>query len=125
MKLKIQNLETENYQISFIESNTLKANLKNSRNYFLNKNIFNCREASFDHIYNSSQKKVANNESPTDDYSIINASLLFGSKSNKINLLIGVRNLLNVEYIPHLSRLKSYEIPHIGRSYNLKLCLTI
>ena len=35
-------------------------------------------------------------------------------KSNKINLLIGVRNLLNVEYIPHLSRLKSYEIPHLG-----------
>ena len=62
---------------------------------------------------------------PTDDYSIINASLLFSSKSNKINLLIGVRNLLNVEYIPHLSRLKSYEIPHLGRSYNLKLCLTI
>ena len=108
--------------LPLMPANTFQTSIKY---YFLNKNIFNCREVSFDHIYNSSQKKVANNESPTDDYSIINASLLFGSKSNKINLLIGVRNLLNVEYTPHLSRLKSYEIPHVGRSYNLKLCLTI
>ena len=108
--------------LPLMPANTFQTSVKY---YFLNKNIFNCREVSFDHIYNSSQKKVANNESPTDDYSIINASLLFGSKSNKINLLIGVRNLLNVEYTPHLPRLKSYEIPHVGRSYNLKLCLTI
>ena len=113
---------SEDQFLPLMPANTFQTSIKY---YFLNKNIFNCREASFDHIYNSSQKKVANNESPTDDYSIINASLLFGSKSNKINLLIGVRNLLNVEYIPHLSRLKSYEIPHLGRSYNLKLCLTI
>ena len=113
---------SEDQFLPLMPANTFQTSIKY---YFLNKNIFNCREVSFDHIYNSSQKKVANNESPTDDYSIINASLLFGSKSNKINLLIGVRNLLNVEYIPHLSRLKSYEIPHVGRSYNLKLCLTI
>ena len=51
---------------------------------------------------------------PTDAV-VINASLLFGSKSNKINLSIG-KKPLNAEYIPHLSRLKSYEIPHVGRS---------
>ena len=103
-------------------ANTFQTSIKY---YFLNKNIFNCREVSFDHIYNSSQKKVANNESPTDAYSLVNASLLFGTKSNKINLLVGVRNLLNESYIPHLSRLKSYDIPHVGRSYYLKLCLTL
>ncbi len=108
--------------LPLMPANTFQTSIKY---YFLNKNIFNCREVSFDHIYNSSQKKVANNEDSTDAYSLISASLLFGSKSNKINLSIGVRNLLNVEYIPHLSRLKSYEIPHVGRSYNLKLCLTI
>ena len=102
--------------------NTFQTTLKY---YFLTKNIFNCSEIALNHIYNSSQKKVANNESPSDDYSLVNISMLFGSKSNKINLSIGVRNLLNVTYVPHLSRLKSYEIPHVGRSYYLKLCLTL
>ena len=113
---------SEDQFLPLMPANTFQTSIKY---YFLNYNIFNCREISLNHIYNSSQKKVANNESPTDAYSLINASLLFGSKSNKINLSLGVRNLLNVEYIPHLSRLKSYEIPHVGRSYNLKLCLTI
>ncbi len=118
----IEGKSSEDQFLPLMPANTFQTSIKY---YFLNKNIFNCREVSFNHIYNSSQKKVANNESPTDAYSLINASLLFGSKSNKISLSIGVRNLLNVEYIPHLSRLKSYEIPHVGRSYNLKLCLTI
>ena len=93
--------------------------------YFLKDNLFNLSQFNFDYIYNSTQQKVANNEEPTDDYSLINASALFSSKSKKINLSIGVRNLLNVSYIPHLSRLKSYDIPHVGRSYYLKLCLTL
>ena len=102
--------------------NTYQTTLKY---YFLNDNLLNLSQVNLDYIYNSTQQKVANNEDPTDDYSLINASALFSSKSKKINLSIGIRNLLNVSYIPHLSRLKSYDIPHVGRSYFLKLCLTL
>ena len=102
--------------------NTYQTTLKY---YFLNDNLLHLSQVNLDYIYNSTQQKVANNEDPTDDYSLINASALFSSKSKNINLLLGIRNLLNVSYIPHLSRLKSYDIPHVGRSYYLKLCLTL
>ena len=102
--------------------NTYQTTLKY---YFPNDNLLNLSQVNLDYIYNSTQQKVANNEDPTDDYSLINTSAFFSSKSKKINLSIGIRNLLNVSYIPHLSRLKSYDIPHVGRSYYLKLCLTL
>lgn len=102
--------------------NTYQTTLKY---YFPNDNLLNLSQVNLDYIYNSTQQKVANNEDPTDDYSLINTSAFFSSKSKKINLSIGIRNLLNVSYIPHLSRLKSYDIPHLGRSYYLKLCLTL
>ena len=47
------------------------------------------------------------------------------TKNKNLNLSIGVKNVLNQSYIPHLSRLKSYEIPSVGRSYYFKLCLTL
>ncbi|MGB2364320.1 MAG: TonB-dependent receptor [Flavobacteriales bacterium] len=113
---------SDGHYLPLIPANTFQTRAKY---YFLNDNVLNCRELSLEHIYHASQQNVAKNESPSEDYALINASALFSSKSKKINLSLGVRNLLNVSYIPHLSRLKSYEIPHVGRSYYLKLCLTL
>ena len=110
------------HYLPLIPANTFQTKAKY---YFLNDNVLNCRELSLEHIYHASQQNVAKNESPSEGYALINTSALFSSKSKKINLSLGVRNLLNVSYIPHLSRLKSYEIPHVGRSYYLKLCLTL
>ena len=118
----LEGQESDGQYLPLMPANTFQTSLKY---YLVNENKLRCREFSLNHIYKLSQNKVANNESSSEDYSLINASILFGSKSNKINLLLGVRNLLNVNYIPHLSSLKRYEIPHVGRSYNLKLSLTL
>ncbi|MDG1190063.1 MAG: TonB-dependent receptor, partial [Flavobacteriales bacterium] len=118
----LEGQESDGQYLPLMPANTFQTSLKY---HLVNENKLSCREFSLNHIYNLSQNKVANNESSSEDYSLINASILFGSKSNKINLLLGVRNLLNVNYIPHLSSLKRYEIPHVGRSYNLKLSLTL
>jgi iron complex outermembrane receptor protein len=47
------------------------------------------------------------------------------STKHKVNYSLGVNNLLNVRYIDHLSRLKTYEIPNPGRNIYVKLSLTI
>ena len=95
------------------------------RYYFTNENKFKCKDFSVDYIYYASQNKVAVNETMSDAYGLLNTALNFQSNSKKLDLSIGVKNILNETYIPHLSRLKSYEIPNIGRSYFIKLCLTL
>ena len=47
------------------------------------------------------------------------------SAKHHINYSLGVNNLLNVNYIDHLSRLKTYDIPNPGRNIYVKLSLTI
>lgn len=95
------------------------------RYYLTNENKFKCKEFSMDYIYYASQDKVAENETASDAYGLLNTALNFQSNSKNLDISLGVKNVLNQTYIPHLSRLKTYEIPNIGRSYYIKLCLTL
>ena len=78
------------------------------------------------YIYFFAQDNVATYESTSPSYQLINLDCT-GSVSLKhhINYSLGVNNLLNVKYIDHLSRLKTYDIPNPGRNIYVKLSLTI
>jgi iron complex outermembrane recepter protein len=95
------------------------------RYYFTNKNRLKCRDFSVDYVYYTAQNKVGANETPSSAYGLVHTAFNFASDNKNLDLSIGVKNLLNQSYIPHLSRLKTYEIPNVGRSYYIKFCLTL
>ena len=74
-------------------------------------------------LYSFEQDKVVEHERSTDSYSLLNMELLLNPFKN-IMLNVGVNNILNIEYVPHLSRIKEVGqsgVPHPGRSINLSL----
>ena len=78
------------------------------------------------HLYHFSQNDVATFETASADYHIFNlgGSLVVNSKY-PIEVTFGVNNLLNESYIPHLSRLKNFDIPSMGRNIQIGLKLNI
>ena len=100
-------------------NNTIKVDIKVE-----NKLRINSLSAQYIHFF--AQDNVATYESASPSYQLINLDCT-GSVSAKhhINYSLGVNNLLNVKYIDHLSRLKSYDIPNPGRNIYVKLSLTI
>ena len=72
------------------------------------------------------QDKTSSYEIASDAYQLINIGCA-GSflKKHKIDFSFGVNNLLNTNYIDHLSRLKAYSIPNPGRNFYVKLNLMI
>ena len=74
------------------------------------------------HIYSFSQENVAQYELATNAYNILNIELCFNPFKN-FNFNVSVNNLLNQEYVPHLSRIKDVAqgVPNPGRSFNLSL----
>lgn len=100
-------------------NNTIKVDIKGE-----NKLRINSLSAQYIHFF--AQDNVATYESTSPSYQLINLDCT-GSVSLKyhINYSMGVNNLLNVKYIDHLSRLKTYDIPNPGRNIYVKLSLTI
>jgi iron complex outermembrane receptor protein len=118
----IEGRNAGNQFLPLIPANKFQSKL---RYYLIRENKSRIKEISLDYVYYASQENVAINEAPSDAYGLLNTALYFESKNKNINFSIGVKNVLNQTYTPHLSRLKSYEIPSVGRSYYLKLCLTL
>ena len=77
------------------------------------KNVF------IQHIYKFKQNRNSLFETATNDYNLTNIGLNFefSTKKNPIELNIGVKNLLNIKYIDHLSRFKKLEIPNQGINF--------
>lgn len=67
------------------------------------------------------QNKVSTFETPTEGYNLLNlglgTSISIGNQS--VGLKLSANNLLNENYISHLSRLKSDGISNIGRNFNI------
>ena len=73
-----------------------------------------------------SSSNVATYETTSSAYQLINLGCTGSvSAKHKVNYSLGVNNLLNVRYIDHLSRLKTYEIPNPGRNIYIKFSLRI
>jgi iron complex outermembrane receptor protein len=77
--------------------------------------------------YSFAQNRVADNETSTPAYNLLNAGVLFdfGIKSQKIQLNIAANNLLNETYYDHLSQYKLNEIYNKGRSFNVKISVPL
>ena len=79
-----------------------------------------------DFLYKSKQDNVSEFESSTDSYFTVNLS---GShkidiSENSLNIFWSVDNLLNEEYIDHMSRLKNLGIHEMGRNISVGLNYT-
>ena len=80
------------------------------------------------HTYSFEQKNVSQFELPSDEYNLVNIDIAFDF-FKKIDFILGVANLFNEEYVPHLSRIKDVPgvptgIPNPGRSFNINLRYT-
>ena len=93
-------------------TNTFRVEFNNLRGWWLRSNAFVTLNTSF------KQGKVGAFETVTPGYSLLNAGfggdIKFLKKS--MNITFSANNLLNKRYIAHLSRLKSDNIPNMGRS---------
>ncbi|HEY0046308.1 MAG TPA: TonB-dependent receptor [Flavobacterium sp.] len=73
------------------------------------------------------QENVSDDESASKGYTILNMGIggIVNFGKAKFDVSLAANNLLNEEYIPHLSRLKSEGIPNIGRNivFNLNFNL--
>ncbi|MNY14959.1 TonB dependent receptor [compost metagenome] len=77
---------------------------------------FKLDEIILQHGYYFPQDKVFNYETPTVDYHVLDAGLKFSLTQNKSlwSFQAGVKNMLNARYVPHISRLKTFNIPSPG-----------
>ena len=114
-------LSTEE-NLPFIPQNRLNNRIKIE---FKGEKKLRINSLSAQYIHFFKQDNVATYETPSSPYQLINLGCngSFSAK-HQINYSLGVNNLLNVRYIDHLSRLKTYEIPNTGRNIYVKLSLT-
>lgn len=74
------------------------------------------------HMFVFNQDNVSLYESPSDSYNLLNFELVFNPLKN-MTIVSGIKNVLNVEYVPHLSRIKEVGpgVPEAGRSFNVSV----
>jgi iron complex outermembrane receptor protein len=116
-------LLTTQDSLPFIPQNRLNNTMKVE---FKNENKLNLNSFSAQYIHYFEQNSVAPYETASSAYQILNFSCIGSiSAKHKIGYSLGINNLLNVNYIDHLSRLKIYDIPNPGRNFFVKLSLTL
>ena len=84
--------------------------------------LFNIKTLSIYHVYSFEQNDVVENETPSNSYSVFNLGLNF-QLFKTVSAVLTFNNLLNEEYVPHLSRVKEIAggIPNPGRSFSFSL----
>ncbi len=99
---------------------TVRADISHAGRMHL-KNVF------IQNIYKFKQNRNAQFETITGNYNLINIGAAFeiASKNMPIDINVGVKNLLNTQYIDHLSRFKKLEIPNQGINFYLTLKLSL
>lgn len=102
-------------------SNTIRLEFNNSHKWITNGYVFITLNTIFD------QNKVAAFETSTEGYNLLNAGFGTSLKIFKqdVDLVVTALNILNKDYISHLSRLKVDDISNIGRNINLGLSIPL
>ena len=116
--LNARNLDQNQY-LTLSPANKIKSTI----NFDLNKyEILYLKTISLYHMYVFDQENVSQFETPSDSYNLVNLELIFNPFKNT-TLVTGIKNLLNEEYVPHLSRIKEVGpgIPEPGRSFNISV----
>lgn len=102
-------------------SNTLRVEFNNAQKWIKNGYLFITLNTIFD------QNKVATFETSTEGYNLLNAG--FGASlsifKQDVELVVTALNILNEDYISHLSRLKVDNISNIGRNINIGLSIPL
>ncbi|AEA45375.1 TonB-dependent receptor [Fluviicola taffensis] len=114
-----------NYSMPLVPPGRIQTNLRFA---FNSKRAFKFDEIIIQHAYYFPQNNVFNYETRTVDYHVLDAGLKFSFTQSKSvwGLQAGVKNCLNTRYVPHISRLKTFDIPspgingYIVITYNLK-----
>ncbi|MNK12898.1 putative TonB-dependent receptor precursor [compost metagenome] len=101
------------YSMPLIPPGRIQTNLRFA---FNSGKRFKLDEIILQHGYYFPQDKVFNYETPTVDYHVLDAGLKFSLTQNKSlwSFQAGVKNMLNARYVPHISRLKTFNIPSPG-----------
>ena len=117
-------IKTKNYDdnevLALTPSNKIKTGIKfELEEYNLGLKF---KTVSLYHLYSFAQEEIVENETVTDAYNVLNIALSF-KLFNQLNVVLGVNNLLNEEYTPHLSRVKEVAggIPNPARSFTINL----
>jgi len=102
-------------------SNTLRIEFGTRKKWLTNGYTFITLNSIFD------QNKVATFETPTEGYNLLNLGLGLNLKLFKqdIGLEVTAVNILNEDYISHLSRLKVDDISNIGRNIRMGLSIPL
>jgi len=78
------------------------------------------------HEYYSIQSHVSDFETTTNDYQLFNiASHFLIDIKTPLKINLGIKNIFNVEYYNHLSRLKNLNVFHPGRSFYVSMTLDL
>lgn len=86
------------------------------------KGIVSFKYVALQHLYFFQQKMVSAPEIASEAYHLINLSMNVEFKFKyPLELKLGVTNVLNSEFVPHLSRLKPFQIPAPGRNFTIGL----
>ncbi len=110
--LQAKNMDSE-YGLALIPANSIKTKIlfKKSKSYI-----------SAYHIYKFKQDMFAEYEELTEAYNVVNMNIGFDI-AKKLNCILGINNLFNTEYSPHISRVRNVAggVPNPGRFHNIKL----
>lgn len=111
----IQATSDENLNLALIPTNKIFS----EASYIIENSKF-IQKVSLTHNYHFAKTDVASYEKESKKYQLFNAFVEWKFKNN-LSGNIGLRNILNTEYIPHLSSLKRYNVFNPGRSLYFKI----
>ena len=111
-----------NYGLALTPANSIKTKILFDFNKYEKLFIAKLDYLSFDHTYKFKQQSFAEYEELTDAYNVIGVHLAL-KLNDKFRFVLGVNNLLNEEYSPHISRVRGVAggVPNPGRSFNINL----
>lgn len=98
--------------------NTLKWEFDKNRSFYI-------QDISIQHQYFLNQNSTGINESSSVDYHLLHAGInMKYVKNMNLTISLGVKNILNTQYVNHLSRLKPFGINDVSRNYYIKINYT-
>ena len=108
------------YGLALVPANSVKTKILFKFNDY--DRLLKLYDISIYHIYKFKQDSYAEYEELTDSYNVINLQL--GIKLNsQFHCSLGVNNILNETYSPHISRVRGIAggVPNPGKSFNINL----
>ena len=110
------------YGLALIPANSIKTKILFDFNEYEKLVRYKVDYLSMTHSYKFKQESFSEYEELTESYNVISVQL--GLKFNdKFHSMLGVNNLLNEEYSPHISRIRGVAggVPNAGRFFNINL----